>query len=68
MFTLVPTYRDEAGNIVSFKAVAHIPGFTHRVIINQRAVDYLGDNAKPSAKVAEFYFRKHYSENNGDRI
>lgn len=58
-FRSVPTFRDDDGNVVSFKTVTNIPGFSHRVIVNYKPVDYLGNHEKPSAKTAAFFFEKH---------
>lgn len=36
-----------------------VPGFTHRVVIDGIARDWLG-YGKPSAKSAEYFLRKHW--------
>jgi len=38
-----------------------VPGFSHRAIINAKPVDYLGVNAKPTAKSAASFLTKHAS-------
>jgi hypothetical protein len=59
-FYSIPKFRDESGNVVEFKPVSDVPGFSHRVIVNYKAVDYLDQrHAKPSAKTAAFFFQKH---------
>jgi hypothetical protein len=62
-FVSIPTlktFRDEDNNTVTFKPIVDVPGFSHRVIVNHTPVDYLDNrHAKPSAKVAEFFFQKH---------
>ena len=55
---LIPTFETEAGDVVQFRRIYDVPGCTHRVIINRRAVDYLGFG-KPSAKSAKFFLDKH---------
>ncbi len=35
------------------------PGFTHRVIIDYKMVDWLSTDYKPSAKTAQYFFEKH---------
>jgi hypothetical protein len=54
---------------VEFRPVANVPGFSHRVIVKvikadprQVALDWLGNEFRPSAKVAKYYLEKHQSE------
>ncbi len=61
MFKEIPTYLDKNGNTVVFAKCCSVPGFTHRVLINRRAVDWLSNEYKPSAKTAEYFFTKHGS-------
>lgn len=55
----IPTFEADNGQVLQFRPIGDAPGFTHRVIINRRAVDWLGDNQRPSAKTAEFFLCKH---------
>lgn len=47
------------GSTIEFVPVANVPGFTHRVILNSKPVDWLSRDFKPSIKAAEYYFEKH---------
>jgi hypothetical protein len=62
----IPTYFDEAGNKVHFVPLNQrkgaFPGFTHRVLINQRCVGFLSQDHKPSAKTAEFFLEKYLAK------
>jgi len=49
----------ETQTTVEFYPKDKTPGFTHRVVINGISKDWLGDNAKPNAKSAAFFFNKH---------
>ena len=40
---------------------AIVPGFSHRVVIDGIAKDWLG-YGKPSGRSAEYFLRKHWSE------
>lgn len=42
-----------------------VPGFSHRVIVNRRIVDWLSDSEKPSAKNALFFLEKHATKKDG---
>lgn len=57
-----PTFAAEDGRVLQFVPIKNVPGFSHRVTINGLAADYLGDNAKPSAKSAEFFLGKHSTQ------
>ena len=35
----IPTFADREGNVVLFRKVTNVPGFTHRVIVNQVATN-----------------------------
>lgn len=59
-FHCIQKFRDDDGNVVEFKPINDVPGFTHRVIVNNKAVDYLDNkHARPTAKVADFFYNKH---------
>lgn len=53
-------YERGDGVAVEFIKIANVPGFSHRVIINGKAVDWLSADFKPSAVSAEYYAEKHY--------
>lgn len=55
---LVPRYWD-GEHAVTFVAVSDVPGFTHRVILDGVAVDWLARSHRPGAKAAEYYRDKH---------
>ncbi len=46
--------------IVDFVPVDNVPGFTHRVLIDELPRDWLG-YGKPSARAAEYFLRKHWT-------
>jgi hypothetical protein len=48
--------------VVAFRPLVgkSVPGFTHRVVIDGTAVDWLG-YSKPSAKAAAYFLRKHWN-------
>jgi len=55
---------DENGRQIEFIPLSKIykqktPGFTHRVIMNGIAIDWLSDEYKPGYKASEFFFDKH---------
>jgi hypothetical protein len=52
-------FADDAGNTLIFRPVKHVPGFTHRVIINSEAADWLGGGFPPSARHASYFLKKH---------
>ena len=59
----IPTYFDEDDKRkISFLPLSGdecIPGFTHRVVINTRRVDYLAKEYHPSYKTARYFLEKH---------
>ena len=55
----IPTYEADNGDTIQFRRVISTPGFSHRVILNRHAVDWLGDHQRPSAKTAAFFLAKH---------
>ena len=61
MMRAIPTYEDKAGNIIQFRTIHNIPGFSYRVVRNGLAVDWLRNDQRPSAKVAAYYAEKHNS-------
>jgi len=44
---------------VQFWPVENVPGFSHRVSINESYVDWLSDEAKPNGKSAIYFIEKH---------
>ena len=42
-----------------FQPTKGAPGFSHRVIINGKRVDWLAENYKPSKKNAAYFIEKH---------
>jgi hypothetical protein len=48
-------FQDAAGNTVVFRPVQRVPGFTHRVIVNQVATGWLASGFKPNAKHAVYF-------------
>jgi hypothetical protein len=56
---IVPTYHIGSADILQFFPIDKTPGFTHRVVLNGLAVDYLGDNNRPSVAVCRYYIEKH---------
>lgn len=55
-------HREDTGDRLHFVPLANAPGFSHRVILNRRQVDWLSANARPSLKSAQFYFEKHSAD------
>ena len=51
--------RDPDRATIEFIPFAGAPGFTHRVVINRVAVDWLGDQHKPNRAAAIYYLDKH---------
>lgn len=48
-------FADKAGNTVVFRKIRNVPGFTHRVIVNQVATGWLASGFKPTAKHAAYF-------------
>lgn len=59
--TIRKVYLD-GDNQVWFAKVQNVPGFTHRVILNGVAVDWLSSESKPSKATAAFFLAKHDSK------
>lgn len=59
MIKVRKVYQKPDGTTVEFVPVKNVPGFSHRVILNGKPVDWLTDKVKPSLKTAEYYFEKH---------
>lgn len=57
--TVRKSYVDEAGNECHFVKLENAPGFTHRVIVNRKQVDWLTVGFRPSEKSAEYFINKH---------
>lgn len=55
----IPHFVTDAGATVAFVPLANAPGFTHRVIINRRSVDWLAEGHPPNAKAARYFIEKH---------
>ena len=52
-------YQHDDGATLEFVPIKNVPGFSHRVILNGKPVDWLSNTSKPSVKVAQYYFEKH---------
>ncbi|MBI2934685.1 MAG: hypothetical protein HYY29_03840 [Chloroflexi bacterium] len=58
----IPTF-ETAEDIIQFRRVDNMPGFTHRVVINRGAyIGYLGDHCKPSRKAAQYFLNRWHKE------
>lgn len=58
----IPRYEceiDGSQHWLEFRRVDRAPGFTHRVILDGKPVDWLSNDYQPSIKTARFYFDKH---------
>jgi len=59
-FVSIPTFKDHNNKIiVQFVPITNVPGFTHRVTMNGAAYAWLGDNAKPNRKSAEYFLDRY---------
>jgi hypothetical protein len=58
--TSIPTFGDGIGNQLQFVRIKDTPGFSHRVVINRRAIDWLANNSKPGMRAARFFYEKHH--------
>jgi hypothetical protein len=56
---MLPTYVSPNGVRIEFHSISDVPGFSHRVFVNGIGRDWLGDEFKPSAKVAQYFLEKH---------
>jgi len=54
----IPYFEDKEGNTVVFRRVQHVPGFTHRVIVNQVAAGWLAVGFRPTATNAQYFLHK----------
>jgi hypothetical protein len=54
----IPYFTDAAGNTVVFHRVHTIPGFTHRVVVNNVATGWLAVGYKPNAKHATYFLKQ----------
>ena len=61
--TPIHSYRADNGDVILFHPSSGVPGFTHRVIINGRAIDWLGDHMRPSTNAAVYFWTKHHARN-----
>jgi len=61
VFTHLPTYYDEFGNVIQFLKIADnsVPGFSYRVTLNHHKIGYLSSDKKPSSIAAEFFMKEH---------
>ena len=50
---------DRAHWVEFVKLAQQTPGWSHRVVIDGVAKDWLADTAKPGMKAARFFFEKH---------
>lgn len=55
----IPTFEASDGTIIQFIRTQGAPGFSHRVLLNREAKDWLGYGFAPSAKAAAFFHEKH---------
>jgi hypothetical protein len=56
--TRIPTYFHD-GRQIQFWPEKRVPGFTHRVVIDRVAVDWLAQEYKPNGTAARFFLEKH---------
>lgn len=63
----IPTYEDSDGNVIQFRRVQDVPGYSHRVVLNGLAVGWLGVDFKPSSAVAGYFLREHGKGKNDDK-
>lgn len=56
--TFVPTFHSDAGDVVVFAPVSDVPGFSHRVLVNNTRVGFLSQDFKPSAKTASYFLEE----------
>lgn len=45
--------------VVKFCPIDGVPGFSHRVVIAEKACDWLPDKSRPSVKNAIYFWQKH---------
>ena len=57
----VPSYFVD-GLRVDFWPVTDVPGYSHRVIVADKSVGWLGTNSRPSAKTAVYFYEKRAQE------
>ena len=62
----VTAYRAEDGRFLEYIPAIRVPGFSHRVIIDNKPVGWLSNTHQPNAKSAEFFFTNQ-TETNNDR-
>lgn len=56
---VVVTYHHRDGRTLHFYPVSNVPGFSHRVIIDDVPFSWLSSDCKPSKKTAKFFFDEH---------
>ena len=54
----IPTFLID-GLLVSFFPKPHMVGYSHKVIINGVARDWLSDHIRPNQKTAVYFYEKH---------
>jgi hypothetical protein len=55
--TKIITYVDEEGNKLSFVPVKDVPGYTHKVIYNDKKINWLSSYFNPTEKAAAYYIK-----------
>jgi len=58
-------YEAADGTTIEFRRIKNVPAWSHRVIINGTACDWLSNNFKPNSKTAQFYYEKHSPRKEG---
>lgn len=56
--TVRKVYSDGARSL-EFIKIKNVPGFSHRVVIDGVAVNWLANTHKPGVVAAKFYFEEH---------
>lgn len=54
--TKIIRYMDKDYNTLDFVPVKNVPGFTHKVIVNDVRVGWLSSDFKPNEKAAVYFF------------
>lgn len=54
----VPYFTDNEGNVVIFRKVSGVVGFTHKVIVNGQTGGWLATGNRPSARHALYFLER----------
>jgi hypothetical protein len=55
----IETLYKRNGTTLKFVPIKNVPGFSHRVIINEKMADWLSSAVRPGKKHAEYFLKKH---------